>query len=234
MLIVAAMPSAQAAGGWIVHRTGSDMTFERAGERFSLADFAARRVPSGYVRATANEADCEIDIDVTPLSLQGDLLSVWMVYRTQPGDCDPPLRNAGTQAVVALHLPDGRPAALTDALSPDAVLRALRDTEAVRSLAGTAPAASLSDLLTQLDTATRPHCDRRITPASPAQFYLAPEHGRPRLHLAWINDCGQLGDEPALEGIPLDVAAEALPAPARTWQSEPPLQLSFVPSPRGK
>jgi len=234
LLMAAAMPSAQAAGGWVVHRTGSDMTFERAGQRFSLAEYAARRVPSGYMPGTANEAGCEIDIEMTPLSLQADLLSVWMVYRTQPGDCDPPLRNAGTQAVVALHLPDGEPALLTDALPPDAVLRALRGTEAVRSLAGTAPAASLPGLLAQMDTATRPRCDRRITQASLSQFYLAPDHGTPRLRLAWINDCGQLGDEPALDGIPLDVSAEALPAPTKTWQGEPPLQLSFVPSSRGK
>lgn len=225
LAVVAA--STHAADGWVMRRTDRDIAFQRGEERFSLAAYAARQVPAGYAAGPANDEGCRIDVELTPLSLQGDVLSVWMIYRAQPGDCDPPLRDSATQSVVALRLPDGRPVTLTELLPPDAVAHALRNAGPVRALVAGQPAAPWPDLLVQLDTATRTQCDRRITRASLSQFYVANDHGHPQLRLAWINDCGQLGDEPALEGFALDAPA---PPSSMALEHGKPLHLSFVPA----
>jgi hypothetical protein len=156
---------------------------------------------------------CAIEIDLKPLSVFGEVLSLAVIYRQLPGKCDQPLRNYGYVGVHAIRLSDGKRAILTDYVEAPALFAALRRAPQIQLLLGKGRPASLGTLLGE--------CDRRLSPASLSQFFVDRAGA---LRLGWSNECGSLGDEPQIEGFTLASAVGEL-APGIAAQ---PLELSAM------
>lgn len=174
---------------------------------FSAQAYAKSLLPTGYRLGTGTPGrECAIEIDFKPLSLLGDALSFELTYRRLPGECATPLRDGGYLAARSVRLGADTPARVDDYVRPASLLQALRKAREVAELAGSeaAAASSLSALFDTLGKATAKRCERRLTPASLSQFYLGAADGDSvDLRIAWSDDCGQLGDEPALESLSL-------------------------------
>lgn len=190
-------------------------------------------MPAGYRPGTnAPGGECAIEVDLRPLSLLGDALSLEVTYRRLPGECATPLRDGGYQAVRAIRLGSTSPARLEDYAQPAALLQELRKTREIVDLVG-ADAASLPTLpalFDRLAQATAKRCERRLAAASTSQFYVDQASGESiGLRLAWSNDCGQLGDEPRIESFPVPLQASDLRPGLRARVLDlPPLHLRFV------
>lgn len=200
---------------------------------FSAQAYARSLLPSGYRPATAAPGnECAIEIDLRPLSLLGDALSLEVTYRRLPGECATPLRDGGYQAVRAIRLGSDAPVRIEDYAQPAALLQELRKTREVVDLIG-ADAASvptLPALFERLAEATAKRCERRLSATSTSQFYVAQASGESiELRIAWSNDCGQLGDEPQIESFPLTLRETDLKgAPRARVLDVSPLHLRFV------
>lgn len=218
----------EAAGGDIVASAAPD-----GSPAFSAQAYARSLLPAGYRLATnAPGNECAIEIDLKPLSLFGDALSLEVTYRRLPGECATPLRDGGYQAVRAIHLGSQAPARIEDYAQPAALLQELRKTREVVDLIGAdaASAPTLPALFERLAAATAKRCERRLSASSTSQFYVDQANGESvGLRIAWSNDCGQLGDEPRIESFSLPLHAADLKPGLRVRVLDlPPLHLRFV------
>lgn len=200
-------PAAAGETSWSVQAKDGDIvavSADGAASPFSAKAYAASLLPSGYRLATAAPGrECAIEIDLTPLSLLGDALSFEIVYRRLPGECATPLRDGGYVAARSVRLGSTAAARVEDYVRPASLLSALRATDEVADLLGNQQApASLAALFERLDQVTAKHCEQRLTPASLSQFYVgAVRDDAIDLRIAWSDECGQIGDEPELEGL---------------------------------
>jgi len=175
---------------------------------FSLKRYAQSLLPGGYTQVeNINSELCAIEVDIKPLSILNNALSIEVVYRQLPGSCDPPLANRGYVGVRALHLGDAKAVTLTDYSSEQALLAAFQRAPSIRSLIGENKATTLVSLLDELANHTAGHCDKRLSFAALSQFFIGASG---ELRLAWSNECGYLGDEPKVESIALAPVASEL------------------------
>lgn len=223
---------------WIIKNRSGDVQVTEADERrpiFSARAYAQSLIPAEYqLRDHGAGNRCSIEVTVKPLSLLADILSFEITYRRVPGDCIPPLHNGGYHAVRAVHLESGREARLDELPTTSALLNELRWSREIETLLGddARSSSSLDELFVRLDTATANQCDRRLSPASLSAFYFTGSKGAvPRLHVAFADTCGQLGDEPVTESIAL-VLSGAMSECADSVRilGVPPVQFRFVSS----
>lgn len=197
--------------GWRVVQRGGDVVVVGVGmqePKFSLKRYAQSLLPGGYTQVESiNSELCAIEVDIKPLSILNDALSIEVVYRQVPGLCDPPLANRGYVGVRALHLGDAKAVPLTDYSSEQALLAAFQRAPSLRSLIGENKAITLVSLLDELANHTAGHCDKRLSSAALSQFFVSASG---ELRLAWSNECGYLADEPKVESFALAPIASEL------------------------
>jgi hypothetical protein len=236
LLALCAGPAGAADALWSVHAERGDIVASAAQEAspaFSAQAYARSLVPPGYrLDAHAPGDRCAIEIDLRPLSLLGDALSLEIIYRRLPGECATPLRSGGYQAVRAIRLGSAAPARIEDYAQPAALLQELRKTREIVDLIGAdvAAAPTLPALFARLAEATARRCERRLSATSTSQFYVDQASGESiDLRIAWSNDCGQLGDEPQLESFPVTLRVADFKGPVRARVLDiPMLHLRFV------
>lgn len=190
-------------------------------------------MPEGYrLDPKAPGDECAIEIDLEALSLLGDALSLQLTYRRLPGECATPLRDGGYHAVRSIRLGSAAAARVDDYAQPERLLQELRKAHDVADRVGAeaTSAASLQALFERLGEATAGQCERRMTPASLSQFYVAAASADAvDLRIAWSDECGQLGDEPQLQSVSLPLRKNDLKkgVDARTLDL-PAVHLRFV------